>query len=63
MFSFISQENDLAVRKRKDTDLIENDASNNYSILVCTFVTAINFYRVVAEQRTHTNTQNDGRHL
>jgi hypothetical protein len=31
-----------------DTDLIENDASNNSYIFACVFIAAVKFYRTVA---------------
>jgi hypothetical protein len=46
-----------------DTGHIENDASNNSSIVACVFVTAVTFLpsRCLTIGDTHTDTQADGR--
>jgi hypothetical protein len=36
-----------------DTDLIENDVSNNSSVVACVFVTAVKAHRVVRRRGSH----------
>jgi hypothetical protein len=59
----ISGEEYVSCRSSYETDIIENDVSNNSSILVCIHCRGNVFSDPLPNKNTHTDTQTDGRDL